>query len=425
MKTYINPERKQWSELAKRPAMETDYLRSTIQNILDGVKKGGDKAIIEFTERFDGVKLDDLEFPKSKWENYTNNLPAELKKAIQTAANNIKSFHQPQLNKPFLVETMPGVKCWRKPVAIEKVGLYIPGGTAPLFSSVLMMAIPAQIAGCKETILCTPPDKNGNVHPAIVYAALITNVDRIFLAGGAQAIAAMAFGTETIPKTDKIYGPGNQFVTTAKQMVSEQGVAIDMPAGPSEVLVLADTSANPDYIAADLLSQAEHGADSQVILSTNDPSLSGKVNTAIENQIAALPRKEVAQKALLNSKIVVFEDFETAIDFSNTYAPEHLIIQANNLEQVAEKINHAGSVFLGPYTPESAGDYASGTNHTLPTNGYARAFSGLSVESFVKYITFQEITREGLENIGDTIEIMAKFEELDAHKNAVSIRRKS
>ena len=424
MKVYKNPSRNEWKKLIVRPVLDNNFLRSSMVNIIDRVKKGGDASVNEFTLQFDKVRLTSLQVSQDEIIDSKNKLREDVKSAIKKAASNIRSFHKNQVTKRLDVETMQGVQCWRKAVAIKRVGIYIPGGTAPLFSSVLMMAIPAHIAGCQEVIICTPPDQDGNVHPAILYAASITGISKVYKVGGAQAVAAMAMGTESIPKVDKIFGPGNQYVTAAKQIVSEMGTAIDMPAGPSELAVLADDSANPRFIAADLLSQAEHGVDSQVILVTTSPTLADQVGNEIEGQISDLPRRDIAEKALQNSKIILLENEKEAIDFINEYAPEHLIIQFSDVDRIAEEINNAGSVFLGNYTPESAGDYASGTNHTLPTNGAARAYSGLSTESFVKYITFQKISEEGLKDLGPTIEIMAEAEELEAHKRAVSIRLK-
>ena len=424
MKVYKNPSRNEWKKLIVRPVLDNNFLRSSMVNIIDRVKKGGDASVNEFTLQFDKVRLTSLQVSQDEIIDSKNKLREDVKSAIKKAASNIRTFHQNQVTKRLDVETMQGVQCWRKAVAIKRVGIYIPGGTAPLFSSVLMMAIPAHIAGCQEVIICTPPDQDGNVHPAILYAASITGISKVYKVGGAQAVAAMAMGTESIPKVDKIFGPGNQYVTAAKQIVSEMGTAIDMPAGPSELAVLADDSANPRFIAADLLSQAEHGVDSQVILVTTSPTLADQVGNEIEGQISDLPRRDIAEKALQNSKIILLENEKEAIDFINEYAPEHLIIQFSDVDRIAEEINNAGSVFLGNYTPESAGDYASGTNHTLPTNGAARAYSGLSTESFVKYITFQKISEEGLKDLGPTIEIMAEAEELEAHKRAVSIRLK-
>lgn len=409
-------------ELLKRPTFESDYLESTVKNIITRVRKCGDQALLELNEKFDKVKLDTLTVSEREIKSAANAISNELKDAILTAASNIRTFHNSQKREEQPIETSPGVTCWRKAVAIEKVGIYIPGGTAPLFSTVLMLAIPAAIAGCKEIVLCTPPDQNGNINPAILHTADLTGVTKMYKVGGAQAIAAMAYGTESIPKVDKIFGPGNQYVTAAKQMVSLDGVAIDMPAGPSELAIIADPSANPAFVAADLLSQAEHGRDSQVILFGTDENLINQVSEEIQSQIRNLPRKEIAKACLSNSKAILVRDTDEAIELSNYYAPEHLIIASENAENVAEKVVNAGSVFIGNYTPESAGDYASGTNHTLPTNGAARAYSGVSLDSFVKQITFQKITREGIKNLGPAIEKMAEAEQLLAHKNAVTIR---
>lgn len=409
-------------EILKRPAFEADFLESTVKNIINRVRQCGDQALLELNEKFDKVRLETLIVSENEKEHAVGAVSDELKSAIKTAADNIRKFHTIQIRQEQQVETSPGVTCWRKAVPIEKVGIYIPGGTAPLFSTVLMLAIPANIAGCREIVLCTPPDKNGNINPAILYAASLTGVTRIFKAGGAQAIAAMAYGTESIPQVDKVFGPGNQYVTAAKQMVSLDGVAIDMPAGPSELAIVADNTASAAFVASDLLSQAEHGGDSQVILISTDEDLIESVNTEIINQLNDLPRKEIAKVSLSNSKAILVKDIQEAIGLSNSYAPEHLIIATENAEQLAEQVINAGSVFIGNYTPESAGDYASGTNHTLPTNGAARAYSGVSLDSFVKQITFQKITAQGIKNLGPAIEIMAEAEQLLAHKNAVSIR---
>jgi histidinol dehydrogenase len=393
--------------------------------VLQDVKLHGDVALKKFTQLFDGVEPDTFTVTEEEIKDAENLVSDELKEAIKTAYTNIHTFHQKQMAAVEVIETMPGVQCWRKSVAIEKVGLYIPGGTAPLFSTVLMLAVPAQIAGCTETILCSPPDKQGKIHPAILYTANLCGVKKIFKAGGAQAIAAMAYGTETIPKVYKIFGPGNQYVTAAKQLINKDGIAIDMPAGPSEVLVIGDDESRPDFIAADLLAQAEHGADSQVIFVTTEEAYLNLVHFAIDQQLKNLPRKELTEKALENSKMILVKDVEEAIAFSNAYAPEHLILQTRNAEELAEKVINAGSVFIGHYTPESVGDYASGTNHTLPTNGFANAYSGVSLDSFVKKITYQKISKVGLETIGKTVEVMAANEKLEAHKNAVSIRLKN
>lgn len=422
MQTIINPETSQWAELLKRPALDATSLEGKVRNVLDAVRSEGDAAIKRLTKEFDGVEIQTLRVSEDEIEDAKKIVDKVLAAAINTAAQNIFRFHQTQLRAEEPVETLPGVVCWRKAVGIERVGLYIPGGTAPLFSTVLMLGIPAQIAGCSSVVLCTPPDKNGHINPAIIYAASIAGITEIYKIGGAQAIAAMAYGTESVKKVFKIFGPGNQYVTCAKQLVQMQGIAIDMPAGPSEVCVLADESANPQWIAADLLSQAEHGADSQVLLVTTDTSLPARVNEALEYQLSKLPRRELALKSLAASKAIVLVDFATAIDLVNEYAAEHLIIVCKELQHVAPKIRNAGSVFLGPYSPESVGDYASGTNHTLPTNGFARAYSGVSVDSFVKKITWQHLTREGLEAIAPTVVKMATAEGLDAHAEAVKIR---
>ena len=425
MKKIIYPEKKDWMEILRRPVLNTDTLRNTVKEVLDKVKTEGDKAVREYEERFDKVKLDSLGVTETEIAEAEKEVPIELKAAIMLAQKNIHTFHSSQRFEGKKVQTVPGVTCWQKAVAIEKVGLYIPGGTAPLFSTVLMLATPAQIAGCKEIVLCTPPDKEGKVHPAILYAAKLAGVNKIFKAGGVQAIAAMAYGTESVPKVYKIFGPGNQYVTAAKQQVSLRDVAIDMPAGPSEVEVLADASANPVFVAADLLSQAEHGIDSQAILITTSEKLQTEVMAEVERQLAELPRREIAAKSLENSKLILVKDLDEALELTNAYAPEHLIIETENYMEVAERVTNAGSVFLGSLTPESAGDYASGTNHTLPTNGYAKAYSGVSLDSFIRKITFQEILPEGIKAIGPAIEEMAANEHLDAHKNAVTVRLKA
>ena len=391
---------------------------------MGAIREKGDKAVIEYEEKFDKVKLSSLEVTEEEFAEAELLTDSKLKEAIGNALENIRTFHASQKFEGKKITTTTGVTCWQKAVAIEKVGLYIPGGTAPLFSTVLMLAAPAKIAGCKEIVLCSPPNKEGKINPAILYAAKAAGVSRIFKAGGVQAIGAMAYGTESIPKVYKIFGPGNQYVMAAKQEVSLHDVAIDMPAGPSEVAVLADETANPAYVASDLLSQAEHGVDSQAILITTSEDIIDKVKNEVEKQLAVLPRKEITEKSLSHSKLILVNSIDEAIEMSNEYAPEHLIIETKDYMQVAERIVNAGSVFLGPYTPESAGDYASGTNHTLPTNGYAKAYSGVNLDSFMRKITFQEITREGIMNIGPTIETMAANEFLDAHKNAVSVRLK-
>ena len=425
MKKIIHPDRKDWAEILKRPVLNMETLRGTVCEVLERVKSEGDKAVLEYEERFDKVKLESLAVTEAEMKEAEENVPIELKVAILLAQRNIYTFHKKQKFETKKVETMEGVTCWQKAVGIEKVGLYIPGGTAPLFSTVLMLAVPARVAGCKEIVLCTPPNKEGKINPAILYAAQVSGVSKIFKAGGVQAIGAMAYGTESVPKVYKIFGPGNQYVMAAKQQVSLHDVAIDMPAGPSEVEVIADETANPAFVAADLLSQAEHGVDSQVVLITTSEKLMEEVEYEVQHQLSRLPRWEIAEKALANSKLILVKDMEEAIAMTNEYAPEHLIIETKNYMELAEKVVNAGSVFLGSLTPESAGDYASGTNHTLPTNGYAKAYSGVSLDSFIRKITFQEITREGIQNVGPAIEVMAANEQLDAHKNAVTIRLKS
>lgn len=424
MKIIKFPKREEWTQLLQRPALDTESLFDTVRGIIGRVRVEGDRAVLDYEEAFDKVRLESLVVTKEEMKEAEANIPADLQAAIRLAKQNIETFHAAQRFEGKKVETMPGVTCWQKAVGIEKVGLYIPGGTAPLFSTVLMLAVPARIAGCKEIVLCTPPDKTGNVHPAILFAAQVAGVDKIFKAGGVQAIAAMAYGTESIPKVYKIFGPGNQYVTAAKQLVSLRDVAIDMPAGPSEVEVLADDSANPVFVAADLLSQAEHGVDSQAVLITTSERLIEEVQQEVERQLVALPRKEIAAKALANSKLILVKEMNEAIEMTNAYAPEHLIIETKDYMEVAGQIVNAGSVFLGALSPESAGDYASGTNHTLPTNGYAKAYSGVSLDSFIRKITFQEILPEGMAAIGPAIEVMAANEQLDAHKNAVTVRLK-
>ena len=417
-----NPDKSQWQEILKRPVMNTENLFDTVRSVIDRVKEEGDRAVLDYEEKFDKVVLASLAVSEEEQQEAENLVSEDLKAAIRLAKQNIETFHAAQRFEGKKVQTQPGVTCWQKAVAIEKVGLYIPGGTAPLFSTVLMLAVPARIAGCKEIVLCTPPGRDGKVHPAVLFAAKVAGVNRIFKAGGIQAIAAMAYGTESVPKVYKIFGPGNQYVTAAKQLVSLRDVAIDMPAGPSEVEVLAAETANPIFVAADLLSQAEHGVDSQAILITTSVELQQAVKVEVERQLALLPRKEIAEKSLANSKLIVVDSMTEAIELTNAYAPEHLIIETEDYLSVAERIVNAGSVFLGSLTPESAGDYASGTNHTLPTNGYAKAYSGVSLDSFIRKITFQEIKPEGLNIIGPAIELMAANEQLDAHKNAVSVR---
>lgn len=416
------PEKDTWSTLLQRPALDTRQLEATVSAILADVKAEGDAALIRYTQQFDKVTLTDILVSPEEFAVADAFLDESLKEAIRRAATNIEAFHRPQVEEVKMVETMPGVQCWRKPVGIEKVGLYIPGGTAPLFSTILMLAIPARLAGCTRIVLCTPPGKDGAVHPAVLWAAQYTGITEVFKTGGVQAIGAMAYGTESVPKVYKIFGPGNQYVTCAKQLVNSAGIAIDMPAGPSEVAVFADDSCVPAFVAADLLSQAEHGADSQVLLVTTSEAVLKDVELAVAEQLAQLPRKDLAAKALENSKLVLVADRDEAMDMLNAYAPEHLIMACENDEALATRVVNAGSVFLGNYSPESAGDYASGTNHTLPTNGYATAYSGVSVDSFVKKITFQRLTREGLQTLGPAIEAMASAEGLEAHRRAVSIR---
>ena len=421
MKVIKYPSKEKWAEILRRPALNTESLFDTVRGIIDRVRTEGDKAVIEYEATFDKAELTSLAVTNEELEEGVALVSEELKAAISLAKQNIERFHAAQKFVGKKVETMPGVTCWQKAVGIEKVGLYIPGGTAPLFSTVLMLAVPAKIAGCKDIILCTPPDSKGKIHPAILFAARLAGVDRIFKAGGVQAIAAMAYGTESIPKVYKIFGPGNQYVTAAKQLVSLRDVAIDMPAGPSEVEVLADDSANPVFVAADLLSQAEHGVDSQAILITTSERLQAAVVEEVERQLAELPRREIAEKSLANSKLILVNDMDEAVELTNEYAPEHLIVETSDYMEVAERVVNAGSVFLGSFSPESAGDYASGTNHTLPTNGYAKAYSGVSLDSFIRKITFQEICSDGMKAIGPAIETMAANEQLDAHKNAVTV----
>ena len=422
MKVYINPPQQEWSEIIARPVIDISEMEAIISPVLSNVKANGDKALIDYAEKFDKVIIDNLSVSVSEIEEAEDLLSQELKTAIQQAYNNIYKFHSGQLQPAEKIETMPGVVCWRKSVGIDKVGIYIPGGTAPLFSTVLMLAIPANIAGCRQIVLCTPPQSDGKVHPAVLYAAKISGIHTIIKAGGAQAIAALAFGTESVPKVYKIFGPGNQYVTAAKQMVQQFGTAIDMPAGPSEVCVLADESSNPVFIAADLLSQAEHGNDSQVLLVATSQDIVNNVKLELTRQLATLPRANFANNALANSNAIVLSNLEQAIALVNDYAPEHLILATENAEALSEKIINSGSIFLGNYTPESVGDYASGTNHTLPTNGYAQAYSGVSVDSFVKKITVQQLSSQGLRNIANTVVVMAEAEGLQAHANAVKVR---
>lgn len=422
MKLFRYPEQKDWPLLVQRPAVAYPKLKKTARKVLKDVKEKGDKAVLQYTKLYDGVKLKTLQVSEKEIRKAASAINDELKAAIQQARANIERFHLSQKEAVQKVETMPGVFCWRRNSAIEKAGLYIPGGTAPLFSTVLMLAVPAKIAGCKEIILCSPPSRDGNIHPAVLYTAALCGVTKIFKAGGVQAIAAMAYGTESIPKVQKVFGPGNQYVTLAKQLIQQDGVAIDMPAGPSELMVIADGTAEPSFVAADLLSQAEHGSDSQVMLVTTDADMVNKVHAEVEKQLALLPRSIIAGKALKKSRIILLHSIDEALALSDLYAPEHLILACKNAAALAEKVTSAGSVFIGNYSPESAGDYASGTNHTLPTNGFAAAYSGVSLDSFVKKITFQELTKEGLKNISKTVMTMAEAEGLDAHRNAAAIR---
>lgn len=422
MKVFNNPAPETWNELTQRPQLALEFLESSVRNVMNRVKKSGDDALRELTLQYDKVSLTDLRVTEEEIGDATASLPTELKDAIRTAAANIEKFHAAQKRDVMRVETQPGVVCWRKGVAIDKVGIYIPGGTAPLFSTVLMLGIPARLAGCREVVLCSPPDRTGKINPAILYAAQLVGVTRIFKAGGAQAIAAMAFGTAVIPNVHKIFGPGNQYVTKAKQLVMEEGIAIDMPAGPSEVLVLADETADPAFVAADLLSQAEHGEDSQVIAVVSNQALVNAIEAEVTRQLATLPRKAIAEKSLANSRMIVMTDRRQAVAFINEYAPEHLIINTADAAVVAEQISNAGSVFIGNYSPEAIGDYASGTNHTLPTNGFAKAYAGVSLESFMKYITFQQLSEQGLRNLGPVVERMAEAEELTGHRRAISVR---
>lgn len=424
MKTYKNPNKNEWSNLITRPVIQQEQLNETVQSILREVKLNGDKAIFKYASIFDGVIHDELVVSAKEINDAIQLVPFELKNAIEFAKQNIEIFHNSQKLIEPVIETSPGVNCWRKSVAIEKVGLYIPGGSAPLFSTILMLGIPAKIAGCNQIVLCTPPNKKGEINPAILYTANIVGIKTIYKIGGAQAIAALTYGTKSVLKVNKIFGPGNQYVTKAKEIAQQEGVAIDMPAGPSEVLVIADATSNPAFVAADLLSQAEHGADSQVILVSDNEAIIKASLIEIENQLACLPRNEIAKKALENSKAIVFNSIDQCLAFSNEYAPEHLIFATNNAEHYLNNIVNAGSVFIGNYSCESAGDYASGTNHTLPTNGYAKNYSGVSLDSFVKKITFQKLSKEGIKGIGNAIELMAEAEGLFAHKNAVTLRLK-
>ncbi len=422
MKVICYPAKEEWDELVKRPHLDVSELNATVEGVLNDVKNHGDSAVIRYEEKFDHAHLDSLSVSDAEMEEAESLVSLELKHALELAHHNISSFHQSQQFHGEKVETVSGVTCWQKSVAIEKVGLYIPGGTAPLFSTVLMLATPAKIAGCKEIVLCTPPNREGKVNPAILMAAKIAGVSKIFKIGGVQAIGAMAYGTESVPKVYKIFGPGNQYVMAAKQHVSLHDVAIDMPAGPSEVCVIADETSNPVFVAADLLSQAEHGVDSQVFLISTSEEMIEKVKDEVEKQLEQLPRKEMAAKSLDNSKLVLVKDYDEAIELSNTYAPEHLIIATRNYAELAEKVVNAGSVFLGQYACESAGDYASGTNHTLPTHGYALAYNGVNLDSYNRKITFQHLTDEGIRSIGNAVVVMAENEQLEAHANAMRVR---
>lgn len=425
MKILLNPSTEKWQKHLARPAMQSTKIKEIVKPIFEKVARNGDKALRKFTQEFDHVKLDSLLASQEEIQAAAAQLSPELIEAIALAKSNIEKFHAAQATPNLVVEVMPGVTCSRKSVPIQRVGLYIPGGTAPLFSTVLMLGVPAALAGCSEVVLCTPPNREGNIHPAILYTAQLVGISKIFKIGGAQAIAALTFGTESVPQVDKIFGPGNQYVTAAKQMATKYGVAIDMPAGPSEVLVYADETAIPAFVAADLLSQAEHGVDSQVVLVSPSEDFAKKVVAEISIQLKSLSRKDIAAKALKNSCAVILEDTETAIALINAYAPEHLILILANEEAILDKIYNAGSVFIGNFSPEAAGDYASGTNHTLPTSGYARNYSGVSLDSFVKKITYQKITAKGLQALGPAVEIMAANEQLDAHKNAVTLRLNS
>lgn len=424
MEIIKNPPKTDWDRILKRPVIDLKELENKVSSILNDIALKGDEAVKRYTLQFDKIQLDSLKVTENEINDSEFLIAPELKQAIEQAKSNIEKFHASQKEEVKIIETIPGVKCYRKSVGIEKVGLYIPGGTAPLFSTVLMLGVPAQLAGCKEIILCTPCDIGGKINAAILFAAKLCGINKVFKIGGVQAIGSMAFGTSSVPKVYKIFGPGNQYVTCAKQLVNKQGVAIDMPAGPSEVAIIADDSCVPSFVAADLLSQAEHGEDSQVILVSDNEKVINSVLKELESQIKQLKRSAIAQKALKNSKSILVKDLNEGMELLNAYAPEHLIFACKNYEELSQKVINAGSVFLGNFSCESAGDYASGTNHTLPTNGYAKAYSGVSLDSFVKKITFQELSKEGLQNIGKTIELMAEAEGLDAHKNAVTIRLK-
>lgn len=422
MNILINPVREEWKKITRRPTIKNEALEAICQEVFEAVEKAKDEALIEYTLKFDKVKVESFEASEKEVEEASSRISDELKKAINLAKDNIEKFHKAQVFEPKIITTSPGVECWQESRPIEKVGIYIPGGTAPLFSTVLMLAIPAKIAGCKEVVLCTPPNKDGNIADEILYAAKITGIDKIFKIGGIQAIAALSHGTESVPKVYKIFGPGNQYVTAAKQYATTLGIAIDLPAGPSEVQVMADSTSIPEFIAADLLSQAEHGGDSQAILTSTSQTLLHTVKKLVYEQIEELPRKSIAHKAIQDSLLICLPGDQDCIDFINEYAPEHLILSVKDIEFYTKNTINAGSVFIGNYTPESAGDYASGTNHTLPTNGFAKAYSGVNLDSFIKKVTFQKVSEEGLKNIGPAIELMAEAESLQAHKNAVTIR---
>ncbi|MBQ0057097.1 MAG: histidinol dehydrogenase [Bacteroidales bacterium] len=422
MTTYLYPDKSQWAEIVERPTFDNSQLRDLVSGLLAQIREGGDKVLRELEAKFDHCELDSLAVSEAEFDEARNIVAPELADAISNAARNIEAFHASQRFVGKAVETQPGVTCWQKSIPIDKVGLYIPGGTAPLFSTVLMLAIPAKIAGCGEIVLCTPPNAEGKVNPAILYAATVAGVTKVFKVGGVQAIGALAYGTESVPKVYKIFGPGNQFVQMAKQLVSLRDVAIDMPAGPSEVCVVADADADPDYVASDFLSQAEHGADSQAILITDSESLAAKFEEVMAAQLELLKRQELTRKSLVHSKVIVLRNMDDVMELVNEYAPEHLIINTRAYMELAEKVRNAGSVFLGPYSPESAGDYASGTNHTLPTNGYAKSYNGVNLDSYMRKVTFQHLTADGLRTLGPVIEVMAANEQLDAHKNAVTVR---
>lgn len=418
------PDKKDWAALLQRPKQNFDDIKAAVQNIIDEVKMSGDDAVRKYTKQFDGFDLNYFTITDEEW-HAAETIDDDLKQSIKTAIKNITTFHQSQKEEIKKIETMPGITCWRRSAAIEKVGLYIPGGTAPLFSTLIMLAVPAKIAGCKEIIVCTPPQKGGTIHPSILFAAQEIGINKVYKIGGAQAIAAMAFGTGTVSNVYKILGPGNRFITCAKMLVSAEGVAIDMPAGPSELAIIADETANAEFVAADILSQCEHGKDSQGILISNKAKMINEVDCYLRKQLSDLPRKNIAEQSLKNSKAVLVKTLNEAVELSNVYAPEHLIITCNNAMQLSDKITNAGSVFIGNYSPEAVGDYASGTNHTLPTNGFAKAYSGVSLDSFYKKITFQQLTREGLDNIAGTVKSMATAEGLQAHANAITVRLKN